>query len=196
MSNLTLCDPIYSFTSPDAEGARTLYKSQHPTDICALKCMDGRLNLSIITQTPTGTVLHGVTCLICNIAHQPLTLSQASLRPSATLAVNLTWDGRISARYFVACMSHSQKCRKHLTCDVSQTPSLGARRLGEQQDYRRSLLPATRHVPLLQGRPASWLRWPRIRHCSGSCRRLFSRRSNRESFRREPCLRLSDCCRH
>jgi hypothetical protein len=42
------------YTSPDAEGSRVLYKSQHPTDICALKCMDGRLNLSIITQTPAG----------------------------------------------------------------------------------------------------------------------------------------------
>ena len=45
------------FTSPDAEGARSLYKSQHPTEICALKCMDGRLNLSIITQTPAGSML-------------------------------------------------------------------------------------------------------------------------------------------
>lgn len=44
------------FSSPDAAGARKLYRSQHPTEIAALKCMDGRLNLAIMTQTEPGII--------------------------------------------------------------------------------------------------------------------------------------------
>ena len=44
------------YASPDADNARRLYRSQHPTAICALKCMDGRVNLSLITNTPTGLI--------------------------------------------------------------------------------------------------------------------------------------------
>ncbi len=35
---------------------RSLYRSQHPTEIAALKCMDGRLHLPVITQTPLGVI--------------------------------------------------------------------------------------------------------------------------------------------
>ncbi|MDB4939747.1 MAG: hypothetical protein JWO40_172 [Candidatus Doudnabacteria bacterium] len=35
---------------------RSLYRSQHPTEIAVLKCMDGRLHLPIITQTPLGII--------------------------------------------------------------------------------------------------------------------------------------------
>lgn len=44
------------FTSPDEEGARRLYRAEHPTEICALKCMDGRLNIALMTETPPGIV--------------------------------------------------------------------------------------------------------------------------------------------
>lgn len=44
------------FTSPAAELARRLYCSIHPTVILVLKCMDGRLNLSLYTETPPGII--------------------------------------------------------------------------------------------------------------------------------------------
>ena len=44
------------FTAPDAELARRKYLGQHPTQLIAFKCMDGRLNMSLITNTPTGTI--------------------------------------------------------------------------------------------------------------------------------------------
>lgn len=44
------------FCSPGAALARRLYRAQHPTEIVALKCMDGRLNLAVITGTPPGII--------------------------------------------------------------------------------------------------------------------------------------------
>ncbi len=44
------------FCSAGAQLSRRLYRAQHPTDIIALKCMDGRLNLAIMTNTPQGIV--------------------------------------------------------------------------------------------------------------------------------------------
>lgn len=44
------------FTNPDAVLARKIYRAEHPTEITALKCMDGRLNLPIITKTPMGMI--------------------------------------------------------------------------------------------------------------------------------------------
>lgn len=35
---------------------RTHYRAEHPTEIIALKCMDGRLNLAIMTETPPGII--------------------------------------------------------------------------------------------------------------------------------------------
>lgn len=35
---------------------RDKYRALHPTAFCALKCMDGRLNLSLITKTPQGII--------------------------------------------------------------------------------------------------------------------------------------------
>lgn len=43
-----------AFTSPAAQLARRLYRAQHPTEILVLKCMDGRLNISLYTETPPG----------------------------------------------------------------------------------------------------------------------------------------------
>ena len=45
-----------SFCSPDATLARRQYRSVHPTEIGALKCMDGRLHLPVITNTPLGII--------------------------------------------------------------------------------------------------------------------------------------------
>lgn len=42
------------YTNPAAQLARELYRQQHPTEILVQKCMDGRLNLSVFTGTPTG----------------------------------------------------------------------------------------------------------------------------------------------
>jgi hypothetical protein len=36
--------------------ARAQYRAKHPTEICALKCMDGRLNLSVMTKIPVGII--------------------------------------------------------------------------------------------------------------------------------------------
>jgi hypothetical protein len=44
------------FQSPESFLARKLYTAQHPTAVVALKCMDGRLNLSVATSTPAGIV--------------------------------------------------------------------------------------------------------------------------------------------
>jgi hypothetical protein len=44
------------YTNPDATLARRQYRAEHPTEIAALKCMDGRLNLPIITKTPRGII--------------------------------------------------------------------------------------------------------------------------------------------
>lgn len=44
------------FTAPDAELARRKHFGQHPTQLIAFKCMDGRLNMSLITNIPTGII--------------------------------------------------------------------------------------------------------------------------------------------
>ena len=44
------------FRSPGSQLSRRLYRAQHPSEILALKCMDGRLNLSIMTKTPPGII--------------------------------------------------------------------------------------------------------------------------------------------
>ena len=36
---------------------RRQYRSKHPTEIAVFKCMDGRLNLPIMTETPMGIIL-------------------------------------------------------------------------------------------------------------------------------------------
>ena len=44
------------FSGPDAALSRKIYRAEHPTEIAALKCMDGRLHLPIITKTPLGMI--------------------------------------------------------------------------------------------------------------------------------------------
>jgi hypothetical protein len=44
------------FSSPDARLARKLYRSRFGTKIIACKCMDGRLNLAVMTKTPPGII--------------------------------------------------------------------------------------------------------------------------------------------
>ena len=44
------------YCSVDAVFKRRVYRQSHPTAICALKCMDGRLNLPVITNTPAGII--------------------------------------------------------------------------------------------------------------------------------------------
>lgn len=40
----------------DASLARQRHRAIHPTEIAALKCMDGRLNLALMTKTPPGII--------------------------------------------------------------------------------------------------------------------------------------------
>lgn len=42
------------FSNAAARHARQQYRRIHPTEIAAFKCMDGRLNLSVMTETPVG----------------------------------------------------------------------------------------------------------------------------------------------
>lgn len=42
------------FCSPNAQNERRLYRSRHKTKIIVFKCMDGRLNLALYTNTPPG----------------------------------------------------------------------------------------------------------------------------------------------
>ncbi|TLN06683.1 hypothetical protein FDZ71_10955 [bacterium] len=44
------------FKSPEAYLARERYTSLHPTAIAVLKCMDGRINIPVATQTPIGII--------------------------------------------------------------------------------------------------------------------------------------------
>lgn len=45
-----------SFCSPEAYLARKRYLAEHPTAIAVLKCMDGRINIPIATNTPPGII--------------------------------------------------------------------------------------------------------------------------------------------
>lgn len=45
-----------SFSSPDQFLSRRQYREIHSTEIAALKCMDGRLNLALMTETPPGII--------------------------------------------------------------------------------------------------------------------------------------------
>jgi hypothetical protein len=44
------------YCSPDETLARRKYRVVHPTEIAALKCMDGRINLPYITKMPSGII--------------------------------------------------------------------------------------------------------------------------------------------
>lgn len=46
-----------SFKSPEAWLARARYLAEHPTAIAVLKCMDGRINIPVATNTPTGILM-------------------------------------------------------------------------------------------------------------------------------------------
>lgn len=43
-------------TFMDSATERRRYRGEHPTEIAALKCMDGRLNLPVMTQTTVGII--------------------------------------------------------------------------------------------------------------------------------------------
>ena len=45
-----------TYTSPETWMARLRYLALHPTDIVALKCMDGRINIPVATHTPPGII--------------------------------------------------------------------------------------------------------------------------------------------
>jgi hypothetical protein len=45
-----------SFASPDTWLAKKRYLAEHPTAIGVLKCMDGRINIPIATETPVGII--------------------------------------------------------------------------------------------------------------------------------------------
>ena len=44
------------YSSPESWLARTRYLAEHPTAIAVLKCMDGRINIPIATNTPRGII--------------------------------------------------------------------------------------------------------------------------------------------
>ena len=46
-----------AFRSPEAWLARERYLAQHPTAIVVLKCMDGRINIPLATNTPIGILM-------------------------------------------------------------------------------------------------------------------------------------------
>lgn len=46
-----------AFRSPESWLARERYLAQHPTAIAVLKCMDGRINIPVATNTPTGILM-------------------------------------------------------------------------------------------------------------------------------------------
>lgn len=44
------------YVSPESQLARARHLAEHPTAITALKCMDGRINIPLVTETPRGVV--------------------------------------------------------------------------------------------------------------------------------------------
>lgn len=46
-----------TFRSPEAWLARERYLAEHPTAIAVLKCMDGRINIPVATNTPAGILM-------------------------------------------------------------------------------------------------------------------------------------------
>jgi hypothetical protein len=46
-----------TFRSPEAWLARDRYLAEHPTAIAVLKCMDGRINIPVATNTPPGILM-------------------------------------------------------------------------------------------------------------------------------------------
>ncbi|KIO50190.1 carboxysome shell carbonic anhydrase domain-containg protein [Nitrosospira sp. NpAV] len=46
-----------AFRSPEAWVARERYLAEHPTAIAVLKCMDGRINIPVMTNTPPGILM-------------------------------------------------------------------------------------------------------------------------------------------
>jgi hypothetical protein len=46
-----------AFRSPESWLARRRYLAEHPTAIAVLKCMDGRINIPVATQTPAGILM-------------------------------------------------------------------------------------------------------------------------------------------
>lgn len=46
-----------AFRSPEAWLARQRYMADHPTAIAVLKCMDGRINIPVATNTPAGILM-------------------------------------------------------------------------------------------------------------------------------------------
>jgi len=63
------------FQSPESWLERSRYLAQHPTADAAFKCMDGRINIPVATNTPHSIV-----------------------PPFRNLGGRLTWAGRISVR--------------------------------------------------------------------------------------------------
>jgi hypothetical protein len=45
-----------AFCGPEATLARERYVARHPTAIAVMKCMDGRINFAVATQTPLGII--------------------------------------------------------------------------------------------------------------------------------------------
>ena len=46
-----------AFRSPETCLARQRYLAEHPTAIAVLKCMDGRVNIPVVTNTPIGILM-------------------------------------------------------------------------------------------------------------------------------------------
>jgi hypothetical protein len=44
------------YSNPGESLARKLYRAKHPTEIAALKCMDGRIHIPVATNTPLGII--------------------------------------------------------------------------------------------------------------------------------------------
>lgn len=45
-----------AYSDPGVTSMRRLYRQRHPTEIAALKCMDGRINIPLITGIPKGII--------------------------------------------------------------------------------------------------------------------------------------------
>ncbi len=107
---------------------RRHHRSKHPTEIVAFKCMDGRLNLSVFTQTPVGIIqpfrtMGGI-----------FDLGDERLGKIVQDSVEYAIDKR--RRYMPLCTYHFSKGNTHRGCAGhkynTEAAVLGAKRLVEQ----------------------------------------------------------------
>lgn len=117
-----------AYSTPEAKIKRRLYREQHPTEIGAFKCMDGRLNLPVFTETPPGII-------------QPFRtmggiFDLGDERLGRIVEDSVKYAQKMRRRYLPLCTYHFSKGKQHRGCAGHKYDTIagikGAKRLAEQ----------------------------------------------------------------